>query len=100
MHYLLKTEELSHFYPASLFVFWLHTNHSKSATMKCIYPFKPSVVLSYRKIYLMVSSAHRKNGSVCDTCTLLVCIGTSECVLHAIFVSICTPHVCHAHLSF
>ena len=27
-------------------------------------------------------------------------IGTSECVLHTIFVSICTPHVCHAHFAF
>ena len=27
-------------------------------------------------------------------------IGTSKCVLHTTFVSIYTPHVCHAHLSF
>ena len=42
-------------------------------------------------------SVHCKNGSVYGT--LLVCI-SSECVLHTIFVSMCTPHVCHAHLSF
>ena len=45
-------------------------------------------------------SLHCKNGSVYDTYTTGVHIGTSECVLHTIFVSMCTPHVCHAHLSF